>query len=343
MLIGSLFSGCGGLDMAVQAVIPDTTPAWHSDTHPGAATILAHHWPHTPNLGDITTIDWGNVLWENVGGAYSAQADSSLEPCPGCVGDRAGEPVLRALGRVLGDLASLGYDAVWHGLRAAEVGAPHERLRVFVLAWDALAADAGDCGQAARLAGGRSPEITAAPGNQLAVADPERFGRNTGWGAGPGEKAGGRSLAVEAQRMILLPTPSAADGAGGHLNRSGERSGELLLPGVARAMGLLPTPLASDGTKGERWAEYADAIHQWETLTRPAPDPTVLGRTGKPQLAPAFSEWMMGYPAGHVTAVPGVTRTQQLTVIGNAVCPPQGAEALRRLLILREQALGVAA
>lgn len=61
MLIGSLFSGCGGLDMAVQAVIPDTTPAWHSDTHPGAATILAHHWPHTPNLGDITTIDWGNV------------------------------------------------------------------------------------------------------------------------------------------------------------------------------------------------------------------------------------------------------------------------------------------
>lgn len=85
--------------------------------------------------------------------------------------------------------------------------------------------------------------------------------------------------------MILLPTPSAADGAGGHLNRSGERSGELLLPGVARAMGLLPTPLASDGTKGERWAEYADAIHQWETLTRPAPDPTVLGRTGKPQLS----------------------------------------------------------
>ena len=44
------------------------------------------------------------VVWENVRGALSADAHSDLEPCPGCVGDGGGEPALRALGRVLGDL-----------------------------------------------------------------------------------------------------------------------------------------------------------------------------------------------------------------------------------------------
>lgn len=44
------------------------------------------------------------------------------------------EPALRALGRVLGDLASLGYSAQWRSIRASDIGAPHHRERVFVLA-----------------------------------------------------------------------------------------------------------------------------------------------------------------------------------------------------------------
>ncbi|GMA26173.1 hypothetical protein GCM10025864_39320 [Luteimicrobium album] len=77
------------------------------------------------------------VVWENVRGALSAEATAGdVESCEFCVGD-PGEPPLRALGRVLGDLAELGYDAAWCGLRAADVGAPHGRFRVFVLAWDA--------------------------------------------------------------------------------------------------------------------------------------------------------------------------------------------------------------
>ena len=60
-----------------------------------------------------------------------------MEQCPGCVGGPDDGPVLRALGRVLGDLAELGYDARWYGLRAADVGAPHGRFRIFVFATDA--------------------------------------------------------------------------------------------------------------------------------------------------------------------------------------------------------------
>lgn len=76
--------------------------------------------------------DW--VVIENVRGLLSADASSDMEPCPLCVGDNPGH-VLRALGAVLGDLAELGFDAEWIGLRAADVGAPHGRFRVFILAW----------------------------------------------------------------------------------------------------------------------------------------------------------------------------------------------------------------
>lgn len=83
----------------------------------------------------IATIKPTYVVWENVRGAYSAKASSAsdLEPADGSVGVGAGDN-LRALGRVLGDLADLGYDCQWRGLRAADVGAPHGRFRVFILA-----------------------------------------------------------------------------------------------------------------------------------------------------------------------------------------------------------------
>ncbi|GAA13860.1 hypothetical protein GOALK_093_00480 [Gordonia alkanivorans NBRC 16433] len=40
---------------------------------------------------------------------------------------------------------------------------------------------------------------------------------------------------------------------------------------------------------------------------------------------------MMGLPAGHVTAVPGLSRADQLKAIGNGVCPPQAFRALQIL------------
>jgi DNA (cytosine-5)-methyltransferase 1 len=42
--------------------------------------------------------------------------------------------VRRGLAVVLGDLASLGYNASWCVLGAADVGAPHERKRIWIVA-----------------------------------------------------------------------------------------------------------------------------------------------------------------------------------------------------------------
>jgi DNA (cytosine-5)-methyltransferase 1 len=78
------------------------------------------------------------VVIENVRGILSANAHSNLEQCEWCVGDGSGEPSLRALGAVLGSLSSLGangYDARWVGVRAADAGAPHNRFRVFIIAY----------------------------------------------------------------------------------------------------------------------------------------------------------------------------------------------------------------
>jgi DNA (cytosine-5)-methyltransferase 1 len=41
----------------------------------------------------------------------------------------------RGLGRVLGDLAALGFDAEWHCIPASAVGAPHRRDRVWLVAY----------------------------------------------------------------------------------------------------------------------------------------------------------------------------------------------------------------
>ena len=183
MRIGSLFSGYGGLDLAVMQAFPGSTVAWHCEFDKAPSAILAHHYPDIPNLGDVTKVDWEKVepvdiitggspcqdlsaagkragmtdgtrsnlwvnmreaiatlqpryvVWENVKGALSAKAksESDLEQGDGSLGN------LRALGRVLGDLSEIGYDAKWEVVRASDVGAPHRRERVFVLATNANA------------------------------------------------------------------------------------------------------------------------------------------------------------------------------------------------------------
>jgi len=154
--IGSVCSGYRGLDMAVETVFGGTT-AWVSDIDPGANKILAHHWPTVPNLGDLTTTDWSAVEPVDVFcGGYPCQPFSIAGEKKGTADERHIWPhIARALGvlrpryavfenvgnhlrlgfdTVLADLAGLGFDAEWVCVRASDVGAPHPRRRLILLA-----------------------------------------------------------------------------------------------------------------------------------------------------------------------------------------------------------------
>lgn len=77
--IGSLFSGYGGLDMAVQSVLGGEV-AWVSDIEPASCQVLAAHHPGVLNLGDITTVDWEGVAPVDVlTGGY--QPVSTVQSC----------------------------------------------------------------------------------------------------------------------------------------------------------------------------------------------------------------------------------------------------------------------
>lgn len=75
---GSMFTGYGGLDMAVQAVFPKAHPAWFVECDQAPASILKPHWPEVPNYGDVTEIDWSEhtrLHKAKNGGSGSPQID----------------------------------------------------------------------------------------------------------------------------------------------------------------------------------------------------------------------------------------------------------------------------
>ncbi|WP_307461257.1 MULTISPECIES: hypothetical protein [Microbacterium] len=178
-----------------------------------------------------------------------------------------------------------------------------------------------------------------------------------------GNEMNGRGEPLLPGIVNLLPTPSAALGDGGQKSRSGARKGEPLLGGIAELASarLLPTPEAKNAHAGPDraragrlasggddlvtsihrhgdepdWGEYAAAIARWErVIGRPAPRPTRPdGRDGAPRLNPEFVEWMMGWPAGHVTdPLIGLARAAQLKACGNGVVPLQAVIAILTML-----------
>jgi DNA (cytosine-5)-methyltransferase 1 len=155
--IGSLFAGIGGFDLAASWMGWET--AWFSEIDPYASAVLAQHWPGVPNHGDITAIDFRAVEpVDLLCGGFPCQDISNAGKRAGIDGERSGlwseyaraigelrpryvvvENVAALLGRglerVLGDLAALGYDAEWEVLSAADVGAPHLRERLWIVAY----------------------------------------------------------------------------------------------------------------------------------------------------------------------------------------------------------------
>jgi DNA (cytosine-5)-methyltransferase 1 len=162
LVVGSLCTGYGGLDLGVLAALGGGRTTWVADPDPHVSAILAARMPGVPNLGDITTVDWNQVEPVDVLTAgFPCQDISAAGRGAGIrKGTRSGiwhqvveavrhlRPALLVvenvaalrwrkggLDVVLGDLAEVGYDAHWTSVRASDIGAPHRRERVFLLAY----------------------------------------------------------------------------------------------------------------------------------------------------------------------------------------------------------------
>lgn len=156
LLVGSLFSGIGGLDLGLERAGMEVR--WQVEIDPYCQKVLAKHWPHVKRYGDIKELS-GEELEPvdlicggfpcqpvSLAGKGLAQADPrwlwpEFERLLGILRPRyaviENVPGLydRGLADVLCGLAKIGFDAEWTTLSAAAFGAPHLRERVFVVAY----------------------------------------------------------------------------------------------------------------------------------------------------------------------------------------------------------------
>jgi DNA (cytosine-5)-methyltransferase 1 len=162
MAFGSLFSGIGGIDLGLERA--GMHCLWQVEKDVFCTKVLQKHWPDTPRYGDIRDLDTSALASvdliaggfpcqpHSLAGKRQASADErnlwpefariirELRPrwvlCENVVGILSSEDG-DFFGKVLGDMATCGYDAQWFVLSAAQFGAPHLRERVFLVAYSA--------------------------------------------------------------------------------------------------------------------------------------------------------------------------------------------------------------
>lgn len=153
----SLFAGIGGLDLGLERSGMECVAQVEIDDY--ARRVLAKHWPDVPKFTDVREVGRDNLPdCDLICGGFPCQDISNTGKQAGIDGERSGlwseyfrticelrpryvliENVAallnRGMSRVLGDLASCGYDAEWQVLRASDFGAPHRRDRLFIIAY----------------------------------------------------------------------------------------------------------------------------------------------------------------------------------------------------------------
>ena len=165
---GSLFAGIGGFDLGLERA--GWQCKWQVEIDDYATFVLEKHWPAVPKYRDVrsfppkVTSQWLRHRWAEefqvdlVCAGFPCQDISNAGKREGIRGARSGlffeiirvareirpswlllENVAaltcRGLDVVLGELAEIGFDAEWHCIPAAAVGAPHIRDRIFVVAY----------------------------------------------------------------------------------------------------------------------------------------------------------------------------------------------------------------
>lgn len=157
-----LFSGIGGFSLGLERTGGFETVAF-CEIEPFPRKILAKHWPEVPIYEDVRALTAERLAADGIAvdgicGGFPCQDISVAGKGLGLAGERSGlfYEVARLIGElrpkfillenvgallcrgmdaVLGTLAALGYDAIWHCIPASHVGLPHTRDRVWIVAY----------------------------------------------------------------------------------------------------------------------------------------------------------------------------------------------------------------
>ena len=295
--IGSLCTGYGGLDLAVEEQFNAET-VWCAEFDKYASQVIEQRF-NIPNYGNIKEIDWAlldpiDILtagypcqpFSHAGYRkgtdderhifpYILEAISILRPRWAILENVRGHLSL-GLKEVLAGLASIGYDAKWQVVRASDVGAPHQRARVFIVAY-------------------------------------------------PNSKHGGVSLQNEA----TTNTNSHACEESRRTIRSVSGEAREVIHGSDRAINGRSDQDASN--TNDQHKSHDRQVQELGRRFTPRCEmhlqqpPDALDQDGK--LNALFVEYMMGLPVGWVTDT-GLSRAQQLKMLGNGVVPQQAKLAL---------------
>jgi len=323
----SLFAGIGGIDLGLERAGWECVAQVEID--PYCRAVLAKHWPDVPRFGDIAGVSVHNLpATDALVGGFPCQPVSVAGSRRGHADERwlwpdffrlvrevrprwvvaENVPGLRTLGAdgVIQDLESCGY-AVWPLVVGADdVGAPHRRKRVFVVAHG----DGGRCD------GGGQPEPSGIEGARGGQPD------------GRGERGTGTENMADAASMGCNEREPAAPGGSaewfdlaGSLwpSRPGEAQYEWEPPRLVYSArsGRVRADELENHRKGERGRRGSDADAADDVPERE-------GRRPEPRLGLL--------PDGFSRGLAPRDRRAKLKALGNAVVP-QCAEMIGRAIL----------
>jgi len=156
MKVGSLFAGIGGFDLGLERAGMEVV--WQVEFDPYCNKVLAKHWPSVKRYGDIYEVNTEELEKVDVicggfpcqpfshAGKRRGKSDNrylwpemfriikDLKPT-WVIGENVAGIVNMALDTVLLDLEAAGYEVWTFIIPAAAVGAPHQRKRVWIIAY----------------------------------------------------------------------------------------------------------------------------------------------------------------------------------------------------------------
>lgn len=157
-----LFSGIGGFSLGLERTAGFKTVAF-CEIEPSCRRLLKHHWPNVPCYEDVRDLSAERLAADGITvdaicGGFPCQDLSAAGDQAGLDGERSGlvfellrlvrelrpgvvvmenvtDLLYLGLGRVLGELAKIRYNAWWDCIPGCAIGADHERDRIWIVAY----------------------------------------------------------------------------------------------------------------------------------------------------------------------------------------------------------------